>query len=97
MQPHEVLGVQPGPTRREVVEAYRRFALRHHPDRGGDPSTFQAGADAYRRLMGTTAGDRRPPVTSPRADVVFHRRHRRGVQSLLRLARRRLATPRSLA
>lgn len=97
MQPHDVLGVRPGATRREVVVAYRRFAFRHHPDRGGDPSAFQAGADAYRRLSGTTAAGRRPTVTPARADVVFHRRHRRGVRSLLRLARRRRATSRSLA
>ena len=47
---HETLGVRPGAGRREVTEAFRRYALRHHPDRGGDPARFQAGVDAYRRL-----------------------------------------------
>ncbi len=86
MGPHEVLGVRPDAARPEVTDAFRRFALVHHPDRGGDPGRFQAGVDAYRRLTGR-------PVA--RADVVFHRRARPTPSSLLRLARRRLAVLRS--
>ncbi len=84
-QPHEVLGVRPDATRAEVAEAFRRFALRHHPDRGGDPARFQRGVDAYHRLS-----------RSPRApaNVVFYRRTRPGVPSLLRRAGRRLAAVR---
>ena len=98
MQDHEVLGVRPGAPRQEVTEAFRRFALAHHPDRGGDPTRFQAGLDAYRRLVGAGAG----PAAGARAgaaaghDVVFHRRTpRRRVPSLLRVAGRRLAAFRS--
>lgn len=83
MQAHEVLGVRPDASSEDVTEAFRRFALRHHPDRGGDPETFQAGVDAYRRLSGT----RRAP-----ANVTFHRRRRAGVPSLVRAATRRLAS-----
>ena len=83
-----------GATRREVIEAFRRFALRHHPDRGGDPIRFQAGVDAYQRLTGS-----RPPRagTAAGGTVVFHRRLRPGVTTLLRMAGRRLAAfrPRS--
>ena len=95
MQAHEVLGVRPGATRDEVAAAFRRYALRHHPDRGGDPVRFQAGIDAYHRLT----GDPRPAAVtgsgrSP-ADVVFYRRTRPGLPALLRVARRRLpAVPR---
>lgn len=81
MQPHEVLGVRPEAGPAELTEAFRRFALRHHPDRGGDPDAFQAGLDAYRRLTGTS----RAP-----ANVTFHRRRRAGVPSLVRAATRRL-------
>ncbi len=89
-----MLGVGPGATRPEVTEAFRRFALRHHPDRGGDADRFQAGLDAYRHLTGS-----KPPVgrgASRRAadNVVFHRRARPGVTSILRVARRRLAATR---
>jgi hypothetical protein len=82
LQPHEVLGVPADAAAADVAEAFRRYALRHHPDRGGDPAMFQAGVDAYRSLTGR----RRAP-----ADVVFHRRARPGPASLLRLASRRLA------
>jgi hypothetical protein len=84
LQAHEILGVSPTAGRREVTEAFRRFALRHHPDRGGDPVRFQAGVDAYHRLTGSR------PVSAA-GNVVFHRRRRPPIQTVLRLARRRLA------
>ena len=90
MRPHDVLGVKPDAAPAEVTEAFRRYALRHHPDRGGDPAAFQAGVDAYRRLVGRRPASRRAP-----ADVVFHRRERPGPASLVRLASRRLAAFRS--
>jgi DnaJ family protein A protein 2 len=86
---HDVLGVRPGATGREVADAFRRYALRHHPDRGGDPATFQAGVDAYRRL---TRGEAASP-----GDVVFHRRRRAGIASLLGLVGRRRRPSRSLS
>lgn len=87
MQDHDVLGVRPGASPQEVAAAFRRHALRHHPDRGGDPARFQAGVDAYERLTGSAH-----PVSRHRADVVFHRRGRAGIPALLRVARRRLPT-----
>lgn len=94
MQAHEVLGVSATASRPEVIEAFRRFALRHHPDRGGDPVRFQAGVDAYHRLTGS-----RPPRTGTAGNgtVVFHRSSRPVVATLLRMAGRRLAAffPRS--
>jgi len=82
-----VLGVRLGATRREVIEAFRRFALRHHPDRGGDPARFQMGLDAYHRLTGTAPATGAPPG----ANVVFHKRARPAVSSLMRMAGRRFA------
>ncbi len=95
-QPHEVLEVRPGATGPEVTKAFRRFALRHHPDRGGDAEGFQSGLDAYHRLTRSTQYTRtasRPSAAE--ADVVFHRRARPVFSSLLRLAGRRLAATRS--
>jgi curved DNA-binding protein CbpA len=80
LQPSDLLGVSPGAGPAEVSDAFRRFALRHHPDRGGDPATFQAGVDAYRRL----SGRHRAP-----ANVTFYRRRRASFPSLLRAAVRR--------
>jgi len=79
--------VRPEATRSEITDAFRRFALRHHPDRGGDPTRFQMGLDAYRRLSGTSL----PGAGRQAADVVFHRRARPGLSSLMRMAGRRLA------
>lgn len=36
-QPWQVLGVQMSASRAEIETAYRRLAMHHHPDRGGDP------------------------------------------------------------
>ena len=37
-QPWEILGlVTSSPTRQDVEDAYRRLAMKNHPDRGGDP------------------------------------------------------------
>jgi hypothetical protein len=43
MDPHAVLGVEPGASAAEVTSAYRRLAKRWHPDRGG-------GAEAERKM-----------------------------------------------
>jgi hypothetical protein len=67
--PHEVLGVQPGAPVSEVRAAYRRYAIRHHPDHGGDAAKFAAGQEAYRQLAGGALGSDVPDVV-----VTFHRR-----------------------
>lgn len=49
----EVLGVSPAASAEQVRAAYRRLALRHHPDRGGDEHVFkqvQAAFDQVRKL-----------------------------------------------
>ena len=95
--PHEVLGVGPDASVPEITDAFRRFALRHHPDRGGDPESFQDGLEAYRRLTGSSASTRTRRGAPGRsgAEVVFHRRAKPRVTSLLRQAGRRLAATRS--
>ena len=60
--------------------AFRRWALRHHPDHGGDPVIFAAGVARYRVVSGPGA-----PV-GPRPRVV--RRHT-SLSLLVRWARRR--------
>lgn len=51
--PHIVLGVSPAATQQEIKAAYRRAALRTHPDReGGSEITFKRAAAAYHALSG---------------------------------------------
>lgn len=49
--PHALLDIAPGATRDELRQAFRRLAKQHHPDRGGDRSTFEAVRDAYDVLL----------------------------------------------
>jgi hypothetical protein len=47
----EQLGLEPGASRPEVERAWRHFALRHHPDRGGDMAAFVSGQQAYDTII----------------------------------------------
>lgn len=38
---YEILGISPTATLRDIKDAYRRAAMKHHPDRGGDPEYFK--------------------------------------------------------
>ena len=51
-----VLGVREqcclDPDRKAIEKAFRRAALKCHPDKGGDPVVFKRLNDAYYRLIG---------------------------------------------
>lgn len=44
---YQTLGVEKTATDDEIKKAYRRLAMKHHPDRGGDQSEFQKIQEAY--------------------------------------------------
>jgi curved DNA-binding protein len=44
------LGVAPDASDEDIKRAYKRLAMKHHPDRGGDQSEFQAIQEAYSTL-----------------------------------------------
>ncbi len=43
------------PEKRAIERAFRKRALKTHPDKGGDPIEFKKINDAYYRLMGHCA------------------------------------------
>jgi DnaJ-domain-containing protein 1 len=48
---YTLLGIEPGATKRDIKNAYRRMARKLHPDKGGDPEAFKAMYAAYRKLL----------------------------------------------
>jgi molecular chaperone DnaJ len=44
---YDVLGVQEQATQEEIKKAYRKLAIEHHPDKGGDENRFKEIANAY--------------------------------------------------
>ncbi len=54
MSHYEVLGVSKGADANEIRKAYRRLALEHHPDKGGDPEQFKRIQKAYEVLSDET-------------------------------------------
>ena len=77
--PRQLLGVGPGADARAIKRAYRRLAMRWHPDRNPDPSAtarFQEIQSAYRRLLAEL--DARPrPAPDPEAAVAAAMRRER--------------------
>jgi DnaJ-class molecular chaperone len=50
MDYYNTLGLQRGASDADIKKAYRSLAMKHHPDRGGDPKTFQDIQAAYDTL-----------------------------------------------
>lgn len=47
---YEVLGLNKGASQDEIKKAYRKKAMEHHPDKGGDEAIFKEIAEAYEVL-----------------------------------------------
>src|SRR3954453_2453885 len=47
---YDVLGVPKGASADEIKKAFRRAAIEHHPDRGGDEAKFKEINEAYEVL-----------------------------------------------
>lgn len=50
MDYYSILGVPKGASDDEIKKAYRKLAMKHHPDRGGDQAQFQKIQEAYDTL-----------------------------------------------
>lgn len=49
--PYEILGISKSASEDEVKKAYRKLAMKHHPDKGGDPEQFKKIQSAYDRII----------------------------------------------
>ena len=47
---YEILGVWEDANQDEIKKAFRKAAVKHHPDRGGDKAKFQEMNEAYQTL-----------------------------------------------
>jgi curved DNA-binding protein len=50
MDYYKTLGVARGATEEEIKKAYRKLAMTHHPDRGGNEEEFKKIKEAYEKL-----------------------------------------------
>jgi curved DNA-binding protein len=64
MDHYSTLGVSRDASQEEIKKAYRKLAMTHHPDKGGDPTEFQKLNDAYEVLSNP---DKRVQYDNPSA------------------------------
>lgn len=99
---YDDLGVSRSASKEEIREAYKKLAIRHHPDKGGDEETFKEVARAYETLSdddlrarydrGDDDNDDHPRPPPRRMQNIVHglrisiEQAYRGTQKTLRLA-----------
>ena len=50
MDYYELLGVSRDASEKELKSAFKKKAMQHHPDKGGNPDTFKQINEAYQTL-----------------------------------------------
>lgn len=66
---YNILGIDRSASEAEIKQAYRKLAMKHHPDRGGDQEKFKQIQEAYATLSDP---DRRQQYDNPQPQGGFH-------------------------
>lgn len=74
---YDILGINTDASQDEIKQAYRRMAIKYHPDKGGDPKKFQKIHDAYERIQNGTSKKCKQEIidTFCSMDMRFYFRH----------------------
>jgi DnaJ family protein A protein 2 len=62
MSSYKILGVADGASMQDVKKAYKKLAMMHHPDKGGDEELFKQITEAYQNIINPSPD----PTPSPR-------------------------------
>ena len=68
---HQVLGISENATTEEVKKAYKKLALEHHPDRGGNEERFKEISEAYNKLLNPETSSEQFPNFNPFGGMNF--------------------------
>jgi len=69
---YQTLGIEKNASEDDIKRAYRKMAMRHHPDRGGDQVEFQKIQEAYSVLSDPA---KRQQYDNPQPQPQFHHFH----------------------
>ena len=68
---YDILDVNTNTSQDEVKLKFRKLSMQHHPDRGGDPKTFNEILEAYRFISNINKNTSNIDRSNNSADEVF--------------------------
>lgn len=60
----EILGLNGNPSKKQIKKAYRKLAIKHHPDAGGDARLFKRIQEAYENALAGNYSKPKPQTSS---------------------------------